>query len=164
PSLEDEAFHQALTGMDAKIRKSQKVKVTTSGRHEGRVEIGFSQQLREWSDMKKINQPQLVASAEELLSKFTYRRQLRLCWLSQANRGNFNPQELETIADKICLNRGWLKQEFRSSRFFGKLWEKVETRMYSSDWKQKWKHIPIMKAIEDLTHYAQTVSYNEFVP
>lgn len=55
PFLEDEAFHQALFRKDAKIRKSLNVKVTTSGRHEGRVDIGFSQQLCEWADMKKID-------------------------------------------------------------------------------------------------------------
>ncbi|RYE05117.1 MAG: glycosyltransferase, partial [Sphingobacteriaceae bacterium] len=49
PFLEDNAFHQALQRMDVRIRKTPAVKAYTSTRHSGRVEVGFSEQLKKWS-------------------------------------------------------------------------------------------------------------------
>jgi len=153
PWLEDEAFYKALVQKDAKIRKSLKVKVTTSDRQDGRVAIGFAQQLREWAIMKKTNKPQLVPSAEELIIKFKCRQKLRTCWSSQINYMEFNQQRVKQIADNLIIDREWLFKELKRSTYFGKLWEKVEVQMCSGNWGKMWQPVRISKAIKALKIY-----------
>jgi glycosyltransferase involved in cell wall biosynthesis len=157
PFLEDEAFHQALVRNDARIRKSLKVKVTTSDRKEGRVEIGFSQQLREWSDMEKVNKPQLVASAEELITKFKNRQRLRNCWLAFVDSGMYDRREVQSIASDLYIKYEWLERELIDSSYFGKLWEAVEVGMNAGSWGRKWKPVLISKAIAGLRKFTGIV-------
>lgn len=153
PHLEDEALHKALILHDAKVRKSPRVQVITSDRHEGRVSVGFSQQLREWDHMRKINQPQLVTSAEELVTKFTYRRQLREIWLLHEKHQYYNPQNIVDISNELALNSDWLMNQLTTFHYFGRFWEQVEEAMSAGEWGKKWNLVDISIAIKGLQNY-----------
>ena len=78
--LEDVAFVDALRSVGARLRHDLKVVVRTSGRLDGRAEVGLSGQLRIWQQMSESEQPHLVQSSEWLIHRFQRLRDLRrLC-------------------------------------------------------------------------------------
>ncbi|GAB2532995.1 glycosyltransferase family 2 protein [Spirosoma aerophilum] len=148
PFLEDEAFYRALMRMDARVRKSPLVKVFTSARTQGRVAVGFSEQLRYWSTMTKSNKCQLAQPAEAVIIQLRNKQQLRLCW--QQRLQGVTTELLQTIANQLFIDPNWLAAEIRQSRFFGLLWEKVEEKMATGPWANAWQPVPITEAIHDL--------------
>ena len=154
PYLEDEAFHRALLRVDARIRKSPHVKVLTSTRLRGRVDVGFSEQLRQWTDMHGTNRMQLVESGEAIIGRFINRKRLRACWA--ARHQSDVQQELSLLAGDLLIEQQWLKHTFGTSRFFGQLWENVEERMMNGRWKQQWEPVTINRAIQTLRHFLRT--------
>ncbi|EOR93658.1 hypothetical protein ADIARSV_3167 [Arcticibacter svalbardensis MN12-7] len=149
PNLEDMAFHQALIRHDAKIRKSFNVKVYTSSRIQGRVDIGFSEQLRQWTLDSAANKTQQVESVEIQLRKFKLRKRLRKCWLEFQNRG-LPQQELIDLASLLKFKIEWLHTQFTTAPYFGILWEAVEKALHQAHWQQSQRPQPIMKAIHEL--------------
>jgi len=151
PYLEDEAFYRALLRVDAKIRKSPHVKVYTSTRLQGRVAVGFSEQLRYWSTMSQANQCQLAEPAKAVIARFNYRQQLRLCW-QKRNQG-VQTEVLNRIALDLRIDPDWLIEQFTKSHFFGEIWELIDERMTSGQWMTQWKPVPITVAIRDMRNF-----------
>ena len=77
PSLEDVAFVSALERSGARIRHEPRVRVFTSGRLEGRVQVGLSGQLRTWQQMSALGEPQIVPSAAWLVHRLRTLHALR---------------------------------------------------------------------------------------
>lgn len=160
PFLEDEAFYRAMLRIDAKIRKSPDVKVFTSTRIQGRVAVGFSEQLRYWSALQQANQGQLAEPAEAVITRLQNRHQLRKCW--QTGIRSLPVYSLQTIARELCIDPHWLMREMAGSCFFGELWEKVEKKMVTSKWATRWQPVLITVAIQDLRNYLTTESVSVF--
>ncbi len=83
PYLEDEALYRALLRTDTRIRKSPHVRVITSTRTKGRVEVGFSEQLRYWEKLNATSQSQLVEAPAAIYKRLQNRRLLRKIWQNQ---------------------------------------------------------------------------------
>lgn len=146
PYLEDEAFYKALLRVDARVRKSPLVRVITSARMQGRVAVGFSEQLRCWATMSKNGQCQLAEPAEAWHSRFTCRQQLRTIW---ANR--WNEKATGKLADDLCISADWLYATLSHYRYFGEFWQAVEHQMGREyGWAEKWPLVPISEAIRTL--------------
>ena len=154
PCLEDEAFYRALLRMDAKVRKSPHVKVYTSTRMQGRVAVGFSEQLRYWANMNQANQCQLAEPAKAVIIQLQNRQRLRLYWPLRHQW----PDEtrVEQIARDLMIDPNWLIKEVVQSRFFGEVWEKVDEKMRTGQWASRWPAVPITLAIRDLRNYLTT--------
>ncbi|MDB5242156.1 MAG: glycosyl transferase family 2 [Spirosoma sp.] len=151
PYLEDEAFYRALLRIDAKVRKSPHVKVYTSTRLQGRVAVGFSEQLRYWSTLNQGNQCQLAEPARAVIIRLSNRQKLRLCW-QKRNQG-VHTDSLKRIALELLIDSDWLIDQFKKSRFFGEIWEMIDERMTSGQWITQWKPVPITVAIQDMRNY-----------
>ena len=61
-SLEDVGLVNALERSGARLRHEPRVRVFTSGRLNGRVEVGLSGQLRTWQEMCALGEPHMVPS------------------------------------------------------------------------------------------------------
>ncbi len=152
PYLEDSAFYQALNSIDAKVRKSNAVKVYTSSRMAGRVAVGFSEQLKKWSGLASQSAIQFVAPAEALLTTFRNRFALRNCRQAYLQNGQY-PQETNAIAKALFISPAWLKVQLENSRFFGQLWQQVEQQMAEGKWSRMWEPVSITHAIADLRFF-----------
>lgn len=151
PFLEDEAFYRALVRIDAKVRKSPRVKVVTSSRMQGRVAVGFSEQLRYWSTMNEANQCQLAEPAAAVLRRLQNRQRLRLVW--QQHDPYSTMPLIEQIANELLIDTDWLVGQVQRTRFFGALWESVEAKMTSGRWATQWPSVSITVAIRDMRNY-----------
>ncbi len=127
PYLEDDAFYQAMLRIDAKVRKSPSVKVFTSTRTQGRVDVGFSWQLKQWADMTTAQQLPQVDSAEAVISRFQCRRLLRDCWQTMAQTDR--QADLRAMAAQLQFDPDWLCRETATNRYFGQLWANVEEKI-----------------------------------
>ncbi len=128
PCLEDVAFGKALEQQDARIRKSFKVKVYTSFRLQGRVAVGFSEQLQKWTDEHYANIQQTVEPIEFSLFMFLNRSRLRRC-RKDWQTGNCTQREFNAIARLLNLNSAELNQHFIAARHFGQLWQMAEEKL-----------------------------------
>lgn len=149
PYLEDEQFFKALARVDARVRHSPQVRVLTSARMQGRVAVGFSEQLRCWATMLQKGQPQLAEPAEAWAIRFRVRQQLRAIW-----SGDISQQPVRLIARlaaQLHISAHWLADALQSYRYFGTLWQAVEQRMIEEHtWATKWPLVPIQEAIATL--------------
>ena len=75
--LEDVAFVSELRRVGAKLRHQPEVKVYTSSRMHGRVEVGLSGQLKIWNEMSERAEPHEVQSAAWLAHRFRTLGRLR---------------------------------------------------------------------------------------
>ena len=91
--LEDVAFVDALRRVGARIRHAPEVRVTTSGRLDGRAPVGLSWQLRQWSASGAIGR-QRVQSLRVLVHRFE-----TIAMLRRVHTGT------NTMADKAVLRR-----------------------------------------------------------
>lgn len=139
PFLEDVAFYRALELIDARIRKSTKVKVFTSSRIFGRVEKGFSQQLAWFESLNSRNRVQEVECAAAILFRLKIKRLLRTCWETGC---------VWTVPQPFT--KQILQQWLANSNYFGELWEKAEEYLQSEQWFTQWKDEPVEKVIYDL--------------
>lgn len=87
-TLEDMAFFDALERIDAKVRHSPHVRVTTSGRRQARLPIGLSSQLDEWTVAARAGTPVLVEPVSRSLKRLQLRRELRGRWRYRRMRGD----------------------------------------------------------------------------
>ncbi len=150
PYLEDGAFHRSLYLMDAKIRRSPHVKVYTSNRMCGRVEIGFSEQLKKWNIHGKTKKLQMAGSVEAQLLNYKIRKQLRDCWQNTKN-GIDDSHAIKLIAKQLSLKPAWLQFEITAADYFGKLWESVLGQKSFRQWMAQYEYdMPITEAIEQL--------------
>jgi len=118
--LEDEALWQALRRHDVPVRHSPAVRVGTSGRHEGRVEVGLSWQLRQWAALHQQQAEPLVECPTQLAGLWRARRQLRAAWAGLDTLDASTAQGLKVGFSELAAL-------LRSATTFGQLWEDVLT-------------------------------------
>jgi glycosyltransferase involved in cell wall biosynthesis len=150
PFLEDEALYRALLRVDARVRNSPLVRVYTSARQQGRVEVGFSEQLRCWATMQRAGQVPHVEPAGAWVVRFRNRHRLRRCWQTLDTSDYW--ADAAWIAHELGLDANWLGTELPRHACFGTLWEEVETRLRTGAWAQRWPPVPITRAITELRH------------
>lgn len=116
--LEDEALWQALRRHDVPVRHCPAVRVITSSRHEGRVEVGLSWQLRQWAALHQQQAEPLVECPRQLAALWRARRQLRAAWAG-----------LETLAlstaQALQIDFHALTGLLSRTPTFGQVWEEV---------------------------------------
>jgi glycosyltransferase involved in cell wall biosynthesis len=125
PQLEDVAFVEALERVDARVRHSPQVRVTTSARLRGRVEVGLSWQLRVWQDhSKKHTLPQVPSCA---FLEHTLRLRAKLRTLRHDCRGGISRyrHELESIAASVHLAPGELKRSLEDQPYWGSFLQQI---------------------------------------
>ncbi|WP_442591813.1 glycosyltransferase [Pedobacter sp. AW31-3R] len=130
PYLEDEEFRKALKRIDAKIRHAPEVRVFTSSRLKGRVEFGFSVQLKHWTDMSSNHEEQMVDTLDTLIFKFNLKSSLRNIWL---NIDNYSVLHVEVLRLAQLMNKESLSllDSLRSSQFFESFWEQIDVDFHS---------------------------------
>lgn len=124
--LEDDAFFKALQRIDAKVRKSPQVRVYTSARLQGRVEVGLSWQLQQWTNQRQAGGCQLVENPAVSMARFRLRRDLRAVW-----QHRFEPNSLSRLrpmAETLSVSTGWLMARMATSTYFGQLWEQADAQ------------------------------------
>lgn len=132
PFLEDEEFRKALNRVDAKIRHSPDVQISTSGRLDGRVKFGFSVQLQHWSEMSLRGESQRVESLNTLMFKYGFKNRLRRIW----NRGINTlaaAKDLKILADWAEVSSSQLLNICKTSIYFESLWEKIELLLHQDN-------------------------------
>ncbi len=152
PHLEDMAFYEALLKHDARVRKSFDVKVYTSARLQGRVAVGFSEQLTKWVTDQKLGKLQMVDSATVLLAKYQARKRLRNCWDRKLVAGKTCP-ELLSVAQITGMPVSWLYRQLTDSAYFGALWAKVEPLIHEQVLLMHQPHEPVTEAITTLRQF-----------
>ena len=150
--LEDMAFHKALIRCDARIRRSLKVKVTTSARFDGRVAIGFSEQLKKWSDESQESVIQIVEDSHSFILWCLLKGQCKVCWQNRDSR--YFKTQINDLAIALGLSSQWLKSRISSHTFFGAFWEEVWETSFSKQNKIK-KFEPIRSAINKLRNFIE---------
>lgn len=155
PCMEDEALVAALRREDCRVRHSPNVRVWTSGRLDGRAEVGLSWQLRQWQHCVEAGRLPSVRDPHRELAVWRWRCALRAAW--QAARvgrpqnglrtglpkpkagpqnGSSNGQQSRPrrirlppppagLSIDALASGSSLAASIRSARSFGRLWEMV---------------------------------------
>lgn len=152
-SLEDVAFYRILAQHDALIRKSSKARVYTSDRIDGRVNVGFSEQLRRWAQEHEDNKPQQVIPVSHFLHLFRLRRRTRLQWQQYITYKTTNCGELEAIAAQLHVDAGWMLEQLTASAYFGKLWDMLDK---AANKVLRPRPQPVQQAIEQLRTFIKS--------
>jgi hypothetical protein len=157
-SPEDVAFYHALQRVDTVFHHSPWVRVTTSGRQQGRTDIGYANRLNEWTQM--AGEPLWVESAAALLARFKGRNQLRRLW--QQYGCEFTSEsayDFDCVIDKLAHQLGcsrYLLQQLLSKGLpFGTLAEKV-LLCQSDRLQQQWPLEPIELVIPALRSHLRS--------
>ena len=158
PFLEDMAFHKALMLRDARIRRSFEVKVYTSSRVEGRVSIGFSEQLRRWMNEDQAHIPQMVEAVTPVLFMFETRNRLRKCWDAYVEKRMVQREELNAIAARLNIRVEWLHSQLITSTYFGGLWDVINLLVRNPEQELQ----PIHEAIDQLRLFIKNKKANSF--
>lgn len=155
---EDEAFYQALLRVDARIRHSPLVQVTTSARASGRSPVGLAAQLRKWTEMSE-GSTFTVAPAAAMIGWFKSRRKLRSLWQKLASGSQISLDEVEPLARKLDISATWLCAELRKNQPFGKLVDRVTQHRQHHD-LSRWQPIEIVTAIGELRQYLASLNHH----
>ncbi len=115
--LEDVAFIESLGRLDARVRHSLDVQVSTTARSHGRVRTGLSTQLREWQSGSNW----LVDSPAFLRHYFTCRAQLRKLWLRQT-------ADVSALARRLRIAPALLAEQILAAPAFGALHASLDLR------------------------------------
>ena len=115
--LEDEALCRQLRRHDLALRHSPRVRVLTSDRREGRVEVGLSWQLREWLRLSQQQREPHVDNPVQLARQWQLRRHLRACWAQAPGA------ETDALLVRLGLPAEVVLTHMRQCATFGELWE-----------------------------------------
>lgn len=115
--LEDEALCQELRRHDLALRHSPRVRVLTSARRQGRVEVGLSWQLGEWLRMSQQQREPHVENPVQLMRRWQLRRQLRACWAASPGA------EPDATITRLGLPVAMVLAQMQQATTFGALWE-----------------------------------------
>jgi hypothetical protein len=149
PCLEDVALGDALRRVDARIRHSPAVRVSTSSRQEGRTALGLSSQLREWGQMGRLGQAHWVQQPAAVAARFMARQSLRR--LRQTKRAGL--LELSALAEDLAVPLPVLQEGIADPcQPFGVLWASVMECHMQPDgvWARRWPLLEITEALPDL--------------
>ncbi len=120
--LEDEALWQALRRHDLPLRHSPRVRVSTSARQQGRVEVGLSWQLREWATHAHEQREPEVNCPRQLAALCQARCELRAWWQGRSLPTSAGFRELVLI---LGVPAASLYDKLHAARTFGEFWEWV---------------------------------------
>ena len=123
--LEDQALYDALRRIDLPVRHDPAVRVRTSNRCDGRVEIGLSWQLAKWQQAAADGLEVLAPDPRPGLAELRQRRLMRDAW--QAAREGSVPAWGE-VALRLGVPMRWLARRAERAAHFGLLWESVLRR------------------------------------
>ncbi len=127
--LEDVAFYERLRSIDARFRHSFGVQVETSARTRGRVPIGLSQQLDEWTRMDRAGvSPPRVESATRIEGRAHLRNRLRALWLIKQRAAGVVSYEADKLACDAGVDARWLREQLYGLSAFGALMIDFERR------------------------------------
>jgi Glycosyl transferase family 2 len=152
---EDEAFYQALLGVDARFRHSPLVQVTTSARVSGRSLVGLAAQLRNWAELS-AGSTLKVEPAAAMIGWFKSRRKLRSIWQRLLFDSKISMDEVESLASQLGISAHWLFDELFKDHTFGKLVHRV-TQHQQHHYLSRWQPIDVMTAIRELRQYLATL-------
>ena len=149
--LEDVAFFDLLQQIDARFRHSPLVRVETSARHAGRVDVGLSRQLDKWARRAERSAPHKAAGAGEMVAWVTARRRLRT-FRDNAHAKNLREtSEIENFARALKINSFRLRRKILESKTFGGLarflWVEIKE---NTDWNRRFPVEDIRKSTADL--------------
>ena len=129
PMLEDMAFARALERVDARVRHSRRVRVQTSLRRAGRVPVGLSTTLNQWTLGARAGEHLMVESAAAIERLALDRRRMRFLWNShQTSRRRLIRGYLPRGAESLGLDKTWLEENVEGSVTFGILWQAIMDR------------------------------------
>ena len=146
--LEDDALVKALCRIDAKVRRSPAVRVYTSARLQGRVEVGLSWQLQQWACQRNAGVCQQVENPARSLARFRLRHQLRQAWTCRFDANCV--RLLRPAAPQLGVSAGWLLAQMATSTYFGQFWEIAEKQFTLHTENQPDACVPITEAIATL--------------
>lgn len=148
---EDVAFYRALVRVNARFRHSPLVRVITSARQSGRTSLGLANQLNQWAEMGRQQQPFLVESAAAIATRLQARHQLRILWRRILNGYQPSFRDIAPLANALGVAAQWLAQELTQPCTFGLLFERIEQRQQEEGiWMQRWQTVEITQAIQEL--------------
>lgn len=157
--LEDMAFHAALLRCDARIRRSPQVKVVTSARFDGRVAVGFSEQLKKWSQETEESVPQIVENSQLSIFSCYIKSQLYAVWKTEKK---IRPTAvIENLAISLGVAADWLENQMYSHEYFGAFWE-TAWNASSMCKHQQAAFEPIQSAIKSLRKFTRNPVVNSF--
>ena len=146
--LEDDALVQALQRIDARVRKSPAVRVYTSARLQGRVEVGLSWQLQQWANQNEMGGSQQVEDPLLSITRFRLRRNLRQAW--QQRQKPLDMTRLAPLAQQIGVSTNWLQTQLTGCLYFGHYWELAHNQFSATISKAKPATVSITDAIAEL--------------
>lgn len=148
---EDVAFYRALVRVNARFRHSPLVRVITSARQSGRTTMGLANQLNQWVEMGRQQQPFLVESAAAIAMLLQARHQLRILWRRILNGYQPRSRDIAPLAHTLGVAAQWLAPELMQPCTFGLLFERIEQRQQEEGiWMQRWRRVEITQAIQEL--------------
>jgi hypothetical protein len=146
---EDVAFYQALVRLNAQVRHSPQVRVTTSARAIGRTDIGFANQLAQWAAMGQ--QALLVEPWEAIETRFRARFHIRQLWQRVLSGYQIQLPDVKLAAKLLEISELWLLDELKQARTFGFLFERIEQQQHGEGrWAKRWQLVDIEVAIASL--------------
>lgn len=148
PWLEDEALVTALRRADRRIRHSCAVRVLTSSRREGRVDVGLSWQLREWDRQAREHGELQVDDPADLHCLMLARHQLRGLW----RRGFVAPRsdaQWDALGRVLRLPADGLWRDALEAPTFGALWHAVDEQRRARG-LQACRQVPVQQALGEL--------------
>jgi Glycosyl transferase family 2 len=157
PFLEDGAFYNSLFRQDARIRRSPNVIVKTSSRHDGRVSIGLSEQLKKWADMEQHKLPLLVNSPSATIMHFQNRRQVRLLYESHRRGVKIRLSDIQEIGRDLQIAPEELNYTLITCSRFGQLWQSLEKIMESGPDYPVRELVPVDQAISILKAFTNDI-------
>jgi hypothetical protein len=120
--LEDEALWRALCRHGLPVRHSPRVRVSTSARQQGRVEVGLSWQLREWATQAQAQREPEVECPRQLAGLWRARHELRACW---EKRCQPTPAGFREWALMLGVQAGEMHAQLHAATSFGEFWDWV---------------------------------------
>ncbi len=141
PVLEDMAFSDRLERIDARMRHSPQVSVMTSLRCVGKVGVGLSSTLSQWTHRARTGEPILVESGEAIETLALDRQRVR----------RLTTSGIQQAAALLKVESDWLRERWEAAPGFGALWQEVRARQKASGVRH-WAIEPITigEAIADL--------------
>ena len=124
--------------------------------------MGLANQLSQWAEMGRQNQPFLVEPADLIATRLRSRHRLRVLWWQFLNGYQPTYKEVTPLANNLGVTTGWLTNELTQPQTFGLLFERVEQRQqHEGVWEKRWSLVDIKQAISDLRFQLNRLRHNQ---
>jgi len=127
------------------VRHSPHVRVSTSARQQGRVEVGLSWQLREWATHAHEQREPEVECPRQLAALWQARCELRAWW---EKRSQPTPAGFREWALMLGVQAGAMYEKLHAAKSFGEFWEWVAGTRASAVLEQPYNtRVPLSEAL-----------------